>query len=246
METPCSDFRPGLPLYTFRLGSRAGQRPPVHEVAAVVGAVTPSFTLTPGEGWFRGEVDPGWAITVAHADHETMARLADALRAIFEQEGIGIEAFGRYLSCRADRGPELLAAELWGLRYGFYPAYLRTRFLVDTPPANTPACFALITGYATTGETWADTQNRAADERLRLELVKRGVWHHRISGVSPDGLHSEAGWMAGLDLAAARRLGADFRQDAIYWIEAGEHLSVHDCQSLRKAPVGHFAYTVGA
>jgi hypothetical protein len=246
MATPHSDLRPGLPLYTFRLGAKAGQRPPANEVAALAGSFTPSFSLTPSEGWFRGEADPGWALTVAHEDHETMARLAEALRVTFAQEGIGIEAFGRYLRCRADHGPELLAAELWGLRYGFYPAYLQTRFVLETRPEKVPSHFALLTGYATTGETWTDAQNRAADERLRLELVKRGVWHHRITGVSPDGLQSEAGWMAALDLAAARRLGADFHQDAIYWVEAGEHLSVHDCQSLRKAPVGRFASTVGA
>jgi hypothetical protein len=245
METPHSDLRPGLPLYTFRLGSRAGQRPPAHQVAAVAAAFTPSFSLAASEGWFRGEADPGWALTVAHDDHETMARLAEALRANFAQEGVGIEAFGRYLRCRADHGPELLASELWGLRYGFYPAYLLTRFVVETPPKNVPDRYALITGYATTGESWTEAQNHAADARLRLELVERGLWHHRITGVSPDGLQSEAGWMVGLDLAAARRLGADFHQDAIYWIEAGDHLSVHDCQSLRKAPVGRFTYTVG-
>jgi hypothetical protein len=115
MGTPSDRHLPGLPIFTLRLGAVKGKRPVKATVAGLIGRHVRSFSLTPCDGYFQGAPDPGWAIMVAHADHETIATLAEALRVRFAQEGIGVEAYGRYLRCRADRGVELLKAELLNL-----------------------------------------------------------------------------------------------------------------------------------
>jgi len=230
---------PGLPIYTLRLGSVNGARPAESLVVSLVSSHVQSFSLTHCGGFFRGESDPGWAIVVAHDDHEKIAALAEALRLHFSQEGIGIEAYGRYLRCRVDHGAADLAAELWGLKYGFHPAYSQTRFLIETPPSHWPEHFSLITAWATTGEVWTPGQNQEADERLRQSLLTRGVWHHRITGKSPDGKHAEPGWAVAILPDEAKQLGAVFSQDAIYCVTA-DALSVISCKENRDAPLGSF------
>jgi len=100
--TPRSKAVPGIPIFTLRLGALSGLRPSAPEVAAIVAAYAPSFSLTPCDGYFRGAADPGWTITLAMDDHASVAGLADAVRTQFRQDGVGIEAYGRYLRCHAN------------------------------------------------------------------------------------------------------------------------------------------------
>ena len=173
------------------------------------------------------------------ADHEKIAALAEALRLKFTQEGIGVEAYGRYLRCRADHGATALAAELWGLRYGFHPAYSQTRFSIQAQQIEWPDEFAIITAWATTGEVWTADRNREADERLKQTILDRRVWHHRIVGSSPDGQHSEPGWAVAILPKEAKQLGSVFCQDAVYCVSNHE-LSVLSCGDDRSAPLGSF------
>lgn len=230
---------PGTPIYTLRLGSVLGLRPTELETAALVGSHVQSFSLTLCDGYFRGAADPGWSIMVAHDDHEKIAALAEALRLKFTQEGIGVEAYGRYLRCRADHGATALAAELWGLRYGFHPAYSQTRFSIQAQQVEWPDEFAIITAWATTGEVWTADRNREADERLKQTILDRRVWHHRIVGSSPDGQHSEPGWAVAILPKEAKQLGSVFCQDAVYCVSNHE-LSVLSCGDDRSAPLGSF------
>lgn len=109
-------------VYTLRLGAVNGERPNDSTVAAVVvRAGIESFSLGSVEGWFRGLVDPGWAITVAHSDDQLVVNLAESLRLEFRQEGVGLEVFGRYLRCRADHGPAALLVDVCGLRRSVVP-----------------------------------------------------------------------------------------------------------------------------
>ena len=142
-------------------------------------------------------------------------------------------------SNRLDHSSESVHAEQWGLQYGFFPAYLETRFTVDSPPVKWPDRFAIITAWATTGEAWSTEKNLEADARLMKSLLERKVWHHRITGTSPDGQHAEPGWAVMIDLGSAVLLGKAFHQDAIYWVDRNE-LSVRSCRDDRHAPVGKF------
>jgi hypothetical protein len=109
-----------------------------------------------------------------------------------------------------------------------HPAYFQTRFRTDRPVPSWPREFAIVTAWATTGETWPAEQNALADERLRTTLAARGAWYERITGYSPLDGHAEPGWAAELPVGAARALGADFAQDAIYWVR-GDELYVTAC-----------------
>lgn len=234
---------PGLPVFTLRLGSVAGVRPPAQDVADLLAAVVHSFSLTPCEGFFQGRPDPGWAVTLAVPDPAVVAGLAETLRRHFAQEGVGMEAYGRYLRCHAGCGAPALLAEIQGLAHGLLPAYFLTRFTVPELPPQWPCRFAILTAWATTGEHWPDERNRAADERLRQELVQRGLPHHRIVGASPDGQHAEPGWIVETELQEAIQLGQAHRQDALYWVEA-DALRVVSCRDGRTAAVGSFTERV--
>lgn len=48
-----------------------------------------------------------------------------------------------------------------------------------------PEGFAIITAYATTGETWSDEENKTADMELKSYLDERFKVVKRISGYSP-------------------------------------------------------------
>jgi hypothetical protein len=54
------------------------------------------------------------------------------------------------------------------------PDYFDTRFKLDLPLTELPESFAIITAYATTGETWTAEENQVASERLRTELAGGG------------------------------------------------------------------------
>ena len=52
--------------------------------------------------------------------------------------------------------------------------YFDTHFKLDLPLTELPESFAIITAYATTGETWTAEENQVASERLRTELAGGG------------------------------------------------------------------------
>ena len=98
-------------------------------------------------------------------------------------------------------------------------------------PADFPSSFAIITAWATTGETWTDERNAAADAALQAELSRRGLAHHRITGWAPvdgDGVHAEPGWAVVCDRQEAVALGIQFEQRAVFFIE-DDRLSILSC-----------------
>lgn len=118
--------------------------------------------------------------------------------------------------------------------------YFKTRFGVADSLAAFPNQFAIITGYATTGEQWSDGENLAADEALRRELEAACGRVLRITGYSPETLHREPGWLAALPWQIACEVGVRFRQDAIYYV-FGDGLWVTHCDERRRLhTVGKF------
>ena len=81
----------------------------------------------------------------------------------------------------------------------------------DDPPAE----FAIITAYASTGETSTSLENESADKQLEADLRRRRCWMQRLTGYSPATGHAEPGWAVELDFDTACDLGLRFRQDAI-------------------------------
>lgn len=123
-----------------------------------------------------------------------------------------------------------------------HPAYFETRFRVDQLPVAWPPQFAIISAYATTGQTWTRKRNRAADRALRRHLRETNVWHWRLVGYSPATDHSEPSWACAMPRVEAMKLAIRFLQDAIYWVEQDE-LFVLSCQSNQsRRRVGSFRH----
>lgn len=105
------------------------------------------------------------------------------------------------------------------IKQGMHAAYGEVRFKVPRRPARWPQCFATITGYATTGETWTDAKNKKADAKLKAFLKKLGVKSFRITGYSEkEHNHAEPGWGVALSFDDACDIGLLFKQDAIFYI----------------------------
>jgi hypothetical protein len=121
-----------------------------------------------------------------------------------------------------------------------HPAYLETRFISRDGLDGWPEQFVIITAFATTGETWTDEQNEAADRKLEAELRVTGRWMRRVTGYSPTTQHSEPGWAVAMEWEEACDVGMGFLQDAIYVI-SGDALAVTYCDERRAlVPVGTF------
>ena len=131
------------------------------------------------------------------------------------------------------------------------PIYLETRFkrdLENDPDFDMfeilPDQFAIITGYATTGEEWSDIENSQADEQLKTYLQSHFSCVKRITGYSPSSGHSEPGWLVNCSFDEGCDIGLSFKQDAIYWGEDG-NLFVSYCGPQRaKIWVLETAFTI--
>ena len=114
-----------------------------------------------------------------------------------------------------------------------HPAYLESHFRQDQPFSDWPYEFAIITAFATTGETWTEKQNEAADQTLESELRGNVQWHKRLIGYSPTTRHAEPGWAVEMTLSDACDLGLRYLQDAIYFV-SGDELRVILCVEPRE------------
>jgi hypothetical protein len=121
-----------------------------------------------------------------------------------------------------------------------HPSYFGVRFRIPQPVKDWPPCFAILSGYATTGEVWTTERNEGADRALGEALKKRGGWLQRITGFFPDTGHAEPGWAAEMTLEEGCTWGGQYLQDAIYWVD-GDFLWVSHCDQRRAlVPVGRF------
>lgn len=118
--------------------------------------------------------------------------------------------------------------------------YLESHFYFDAWLPQLPDEFAIITAYATTGETWTTEENSTADGALADDLARSGKWYMRITGYSPATGHAEPGWAVEMGVSDACDLGLRYLQDAIYFV-SGDELWVSLCGEPRgRALVGGF------
>jgi len=96
--------------------------------------------------------------------------------------------------------------------YTFPDVYFQTLFAAEEPVDDWPREFAIITVWATTGESWSVDRNRQADQQLHADLAARVAWLKRITGQSPDGRHAEPGWAVAIDFDSACDTGSRYRQ----------------------------------
>ena len=111
--------------------------------------------------------------------------------------------------------------------YRYEEDYKSTIFEYQDFPADWPKDFAILTAYATTGETWTPEQNVEADRQLETELRQGGHRIHRISGYSKDLKTHEEGWAVEMDLKTAWDLAVKYKQVALFYYENDELLLVY-------------------
>jgi hypothetical protein len=111
--------------------------------------------------------------------------------------------------------------------YPYEEEYKSTVFQYQDFPADWPSSFAILTAYATTGETWTDAQNKEADQKLEAELRQGGHRIHRISGYSKDLKTHEEGWAVVMDLKTAWNLAVKYKQVALFYYQNDDLLLVY-------------------
>jgi len=121
----------------------------------------------------------------------------------------------------------------------FHSAYFQVEFISATSK-SLPENFAIITGYATTGESWTEEKNKQADKELFDHLLSLGCSPLRVTGFSPESGHNEPGWAVDLDCEVACDIGKKFKQDAIFVVQ-GKTLYLLKCGTARNpVHVGEF------
>ena len=121
-----------------------------------------------------------------------------------------------------------------------HTAYFETVFNVHGFSGPWPTEFAIITAYASTGETRSLDENENANLKLAAELSLLSIWKQRVTGFSPTTGHAEPGWALELPFEIACDLGLKYRQDAIYYVTKGS-LFVSYCDQRRETiPVAVF------
>jgi hypothetical protein len=119
------------------------------------------------------------------------------------------------------------------------PDYFDTHFKAYPLGTIWPASFAIITAYQTTGEQWSDTRNDTANKELEQKLLHLGCSLIPITGYSHKTQYGEPGFAIQISLQDALKIGADYKQDAIYYVEHGT-LQVHSCVKPESATVDTF------
>jgi hypothetical protein len=101
-------------------------------------------------------------------------------------------------------------------------AYSDVRFRSGLTAERLPAAFAVITACNPNGRTVAAEANRQATESLHQALTVGGHETFPVTGGSSDFLHAEPGFgVAFPSREEAVSWGRRFRQEAIFWIAAG-------------------------
>jgi len=103
-----------------------------------------------------------------------------------------------------------------------HPSYFETRFRCESPLGELPSEFVILSAYATTGEIWSEEQNISADQNLLRALqALKPTFLKRVVGYSPTTHHAEPSWAVSIPLAEAHRIGHEFAQDALYFVDQG-------------------------
>ncbi len=102
------------------------------------------------------------------------------------------------------------------------PAYQQVRFKAELPEGALPVRFGIVTACNPDGRPAGAATNTAVTEGLRVELAGGSAAFFPVTGGSADFVHAEPGFGIVLKTRAeAVVLGRQWRQEAVFWVEAG-------------------------
>ena len=119
-----------------------------------------------------------------------------------------------------------LSSTLW-------QAYQHSVFLL-TQAISLQSSFAIVTAFNPMGKNLSNSQNLLCDRRLQATINTLKVPYRQVVGASPDLNHMEKSWVLFCDLDTGIKLGHEFNQLAIYYVEKGQ-LSLLPCHCSENA-----------
>jgi len=117
------------------------------------------------------------------------------------------------------------------------PAYKETVF--ESELRFFPDVFAIITAHNPEGLNCPPAVNESLNRDLLREIRAPAFDSFEITGMSPDGVHREAGFGIVCPFEAAVQLGRKYKQEAIFRIEQ-DQLSLIDLKDLKAYSLGSF------
>jgi len=99
-----------------------------------------------------------------------------------------------------------------------WQCYQEVEFLF-TQALSSELTFAIITAHNPNGQILSACQNRLLDRQLQLKIEQLNRPYRSMVGTSVDRCHMEKSWAISIDKASAIRLGWQFNQNAIYFVE---------------------------
>ena len=90
------------------------------------------------------------------------------------------------------------------------------------------------------GNLQPKNENNRIDALLQKELQSLDILHFRVTGGSKDMKHAEPGFGCVIDSSAARKLGQQFSQEAVFWVDDGELFLVNCNQEEPHIALGRF------
>jgi len=127
-----------------------------------------------------------------------------------------------------------------------WQCYKEAEFLF-TQALSSELTFAIITAHNPKGQLLSASQNRLLDRQLQFEIQQLHRPYRAMIGASVDRCHMEKSWAVSIDKASAIRLGCQFNQNAIYFVEH-DNLQLIPCllsESERKeVEIGPFSSRV--
>ncbi|MCL1077375.1 DUF3293 domain-containing protein [Parashewanella spongiae] len=118
-------------------------------------------------------------------------------------------------------------------------SYQTTQFLLTQPFAN-HLSFAIITACNPQGQQLNQSQNRLKDKQLLKEIEQLRCPYRAVLGADKDLSYFEKSWAIFIDKGQAIKLGEQFVQNAIYYVNQGKLTLIPVLLSANEIDLGAF------
>lgn len=122
---------------------------------------------------------------------------------------------------------------------GLWHFYKATHFLLVQQIAS-HLSFAIITACNPSGKVLSQSQNRLRDRQLLQSIENLNCPYRIIVGAATDMSHFEKSWAVFVEKPQAIKLGEEFVQNAIYYVNEGELTLVPISMKAQEERLGKF------